>query len=143
MLPKPLRHRRPSQSAPSTVSLRRPLLHSPVQLPRLLPVRCSPSMVPQGRGPLCEVPTMPTLCCHVLAPLGRRSHRSTVVPRHHALDAAMPSRKLPGRARTHRWAAVPQGRGPHVRCASRPRRCFATGLQADSPHWPLFCFSIF
>jgi hypothetical protein len=39
--------------------------------------------------------------------LGRRSRRSTVVPRRRAAGAATPLRELSGRARTRRWAAMP------------------------------------
>jgi hypothetical protein len=42
-LPKPRCRRRPSRSAPSTARLCRPMLHSLVRPPHLLPVRCSPS----------------------------------------------------------------------------------------------------
>jgi hypothetical protein len=122
--PKPLRRRRLSQSAPSTASLRRPLLHSTIQLPCLLPVRYSPSTAPpchrshalchNGRlppprkcwaksahasEPLREAATVPLSHCHAQAPLGRRSHRSTAVPDRCAVT---PSRKLSGQARAHR-----------------------------------------
>jgi hypothetical protein len=52
--------------------------------------------------------------------LGRRSCWSTVVPRCHAAGTAMPPRELSGWARSCRWAAMPQGRGP-LRVASLAR----------------------
>jgi hypothetical protein len=124
---------------PSTASLCHPLLHSPVQPPHLHPMRyslsttlpCRWSHAPcrhgrllqpppckrraksaHARGPLHEATAILSSCYHARASLGKCSHRSTVVPRRHAVGAATPSSELSGLSRARRWAVVPQGRGP-------------------------------
>jgi hypothetical protein len=138
--PKPLHRRQPSRSAPSTTSLRHPLLHSPVKPPCLLPLRCSSSIVPPcRRRPRASMHTghwvkPPPSCCHARAPLGRHSRWSTPVPRHRRVSSldrhapaagppycrfvarcARPTDKAVGHTRVvpaGRAGAVPLGRKP-------------------------------